>query len=54
MRQQIGWLMQLAVLAFLPMLILWQLNFGFRLVWMPALTVAGILVFWIGCQLRES
>jgi len=54
MRQQIGFLMQLAVLALLPMLILWQLNYGFELIWMPAMTVLGIFVFWIGYKLRES
>ena len=54
MRQQIGFLLQFAVLVFLPMLILWQLNFGFSLVVMPAMTVAGILVFWVGHKLRES
>ncbi len=54
MKQQIGMLMQLTALTFLPMLILWQLNFGFQLIWMPALTVAGIVVFWVGTRLRES
>ena len=54
MRQHIGVLLQLAVLVFLPMLILWQLEFGFRLVLMPALTLVGIVVFWIGYKLREG
>jgi len=54
MRQQIGFLLQLAALAFLPMLILWQLQFGFRLLVMPMLTVAGFVVFKIGQHLRES
>lgn len=54
MRQQIGFYLQFAVLVFLPMLILWQLEFGFRLILMPALTLAGIAVFWIGYKLRES
>ncbi len=54
MRHSIGFLLQLAVLVFLPMLILWQLSFGFRLILMPALTVASILVFWIGYKLREG
>lgn len=54
MRQHIGFLLQLAALVFLPMLILWQLEFGFRLVLMPALTLAGIVVFVIGNKLREG
>ncbi len=54
MKQQIGALLQFAVLVFLPLLILWQLNFGFRLIVMPACTLAGIIVFWIGWKLREQ
>jgi hypothetical protein len=54
MRHQVGFLLQFAVLVFLPMLILWQLEYGFRLLWMPALTLVGILVFWIGYRLREG
>jgi hypothetical protein len=54
MRQQIGILLQFVVLVFLPMLILWQLEFGFRLILMPALTLFGIVVFWIGYKLREG
>ena len=54
MRQQIGFLLQFAVLVCLPMLIIWQLEFGMRLILMPALTLVGIVVFWIGSKLRES
>jgi hypothetical protein len=54
MRHHIGFLLQFVVLVFLPMLILWQLEFGFRLILMPALTLVGILVFWIGYKLREG
>jgi hypothetical protein len=54
MRQQIGFFLQLAALAFLPLLILWQLQFGFRLIVMPALTLAGFAVFSVGRYLRES
>lgn len=46
--------MQLAVLALLPMLILWQLMFGFRLILMPMLTLAGIAIFMAGQWLREG
>lgn len=54
MRQQIGLLCQLAVLSLLPALIVWQLEFGFRLIIMPASLAVGIVVFWIGYRLRES
>jgi hypothetical protein len=54
MRQHIGFLLQLAVLTFLPLLIIWQLNFGFRLILMPACLLAGMVLFTIGTRLRES
>ncbi len=54
MRHHIGMLLQFAVLVFLPMLIVWQLNFGYRLVVMPACTLVGIIVFVIGTKLRDS
>jgi hypothetical protein len=54
MRNQLGLLLQFAALVFLPLLIIWQLNFGFPLLWMPALTVAGLLVFYFGHWLREK
>ena len=54
MRQRIGMLMQLACLVFLPMMIIWQIDFGIPLIAMPAgLTVAFIL-FRVGTRLRES
>ena len=54
MRHHIGVFLQFVVLVFLPMLIIWQLEFGFRLILMPALTLVGIVVFWIGYKLREG
>jgi len=54
MRWQIGVLLQVVALTLLPMLILWQLDFGIPLIVMPALTVVGILVFYIGHRLREG
>ena len=54
MKHHLGILLQFAALVFLPLLILWQLEFGFRLIVMPALTVAAVVVFWIGNRLRES
>ena len=49
----VGFLMQFAALVFLPLLIFWQLDFGFRLLWMPTLTLLGVAVFAIGHRLRE-
>lgn len=54
MLRSVGFLMQLAVLALLPMLILWQLMFGFRLILMPMLTLAGIVIFTTGQWMREG
>ncbi len=54
MRHQLGFYMQFAVLAILPMLILWQFSIGFDLIWMPALLLAGIVLFIVGTRLRES
>lgn len=53
MRQQVGFLLQFLVLVFLPLLIGWQLFFGFRLIWMPAGLLAGIIVFSAGHVLRK-
>ena len=52
MRNQLGFVLQFAALVFLPLLIVWQLNWGFPLVWMPALTIAGAVVFYAGHLLR--
>ena len=54
MRNSIGIALQFLALVFLPLLIVWQLNFGFRLLWMPGLTLAGVIVFYIGHALREK
>lgn len=53
MRNNLGFVLQFAALVFLPLLIIWQFNFHFELLWMPALTVVGVIVFWIGHRLRE-
>jgi uncharacterized membrane protein len=53
MRNHLGLALQFAALVFLPLLIVWQLNFGFRLLWMPLLTLAGVIVFYVGHRLRE-
>jgi hypothetical protein len=54
MQQQFGFLMQLVVLTLLPLLIVWQLNYGMRLIWMPVLTLAGIALFTFGTRLRNG
>ena len=53
-RNALGFLLQFAALVFLPLLIIWHLNFGFQLLWMPSLTVAGAVVVFIGHQLRDK
>lgn len=54
MRQKIGMALQFACLVFLPMLILWQIDFGIPLIVMPALTLVSVAVFYVGYRLRES
>lgn len=54
MRHQIGTGLQFLVLVFLPLLIIWQLEFGFPLLYMPGLLLVGIIVFTLGTRLRES
>ena len=53
-KNSIGFLLQFAALVFLPMLIFWQLDFGFQLIWMPALTTLSVVVFIIGHLLRDK
>jgi hypothetical protein len=52
MKHYLGLSLQFITLVFLPLLIIWQLNFGFELIYMPTLTVVGIIVFTIGTKLR--
>lgn len=54
MRQHLGIALQFIVLTALPLLIWWQLTFGFSLVWMPSLLTVGVVIFWIGTRLRET
>ena len=53
MRQQVGFVMQFLVLAFLPMVIGWQLFFGFPLLGMPIATLLAMAVFIVGHRLRK-
>ncbi|MEX1094760.1 MAG: hypothetical protein WED34_01860 [Planctomycetales bacterium] len=54
MRRQAGFLLQLAVLALLPVLIYWELTFRFPLIVMPTCLVGGIALFWLGTKLRAG
>jgi len=54
MKQRVGFLLQLFVLSVLPVLIAYQLYFGFPLIVMPACLLAGVAVFFVGTRLRES
>jgi len=53
LRQQIGFVLQLMVLMFLPLVIGWQLFFGLPLIAMPASVVAAVGVFSVGQLLRK-
>jgi hypothetical protein len=54
MKRQIGFMLQLLVLTFLPMVIGWQLFFGFPLLAMPLATLAGVGIFSLGHFLRRE
>jgi len=53
-RQQVGFVLQLLVLMFLPLVIGWQLFFGFPLIAMPVCVLLAIAVFSAGHLLRRS
>ncbi|HEY3969742.1 MAG TPA: hypothetical protein VGM05_34680 [Planctomycetaceae bacterium] len=53
MRQQVGFAIQALVLMFLPLLIGWQLFFGFPLILMPACLVLAIVIFMVGQVMRR-
>jgi len=52
-RQRVGFVMQFLVLVFLPMVIGWQLFFGFPLLGMPIATLLAVAVFSVGHALRK-
>lgn len=52
-RNALGFMLQMAVLMFLPLVIGWQLFFGFPLLVMPTATLLGIVVFSLGHSLRQ-
>jgi len=53
-KQQIGVAIQFLVLSATPLISWWQLQFGYRLIWMPGLLTTAAVLFWIGTRLRES
>ena len=54
MLHHLGITLQIGAMTFLPLLIIYQLNFGFRLIVMPACTIVGIVAFALGTWLREK
>jgi hypothetical protein len=54
LKQYVGMLLQLFTLSILPLIIVFQLFYGFRLIVMPISLLIGITLFSIGTMLRES
>ena len=54
LKQYVGMLLQLFTLSILPLIIVFQLFYGFKLIMMPISLVVGITLFSIGTMLRES
>ena len=50
----LGMFLQLLTLAVLPLIVVFQLFYGFRLIVMPISLLVGITLFSIGTALRES
>ena len=50
----LGMCLQLVTLSVLPLIIVFQLFYGFRLIVMPISLLIGITLFSIGTALRES
>ena len=50
----LGMFLQLATLSVLPLIVVFQLIYGFRLIVMPISLLIGITLFSIGTALRES
>jgi hypothetical protein len=53
LRQQIGFVLQLMVLMLLPLVIGWELSFGFPPIAMPASVLIAVGVFSVGQKLRQ-
>ena len=54
LKHNLGFLLQFVVLTATPLISWWQLQFGFKLIWMPGLLLVSIVLFWIGTLLREA
>ena len=54
LKHNLGFLLQFLVLTATPLISWWQLQFGFKLIWMPGLLLVSIVLFWIGTRLREA
>ena len=54
LKQQIGFIIQFVVLTATPLISWWQLQFGYKLLWMPGLLTVAAFLFWIGTVLREG
>ncbi len=54
MLHHLGIGLQLLALVFLPVLVIWQLNFGLPLLVMPIGLLVGMFVFFVGSQLRGA
>ena len=54
LKQQIGFALQFVVLTITPLISWWQIQFGFKLIWMPGLLATAAILFWMGTRLRES
>lgn len=54
MKNYLGMILQLFVLSVMPLIVVFQLFYGFRLIVMPVTLLIGVSLFWIGTLLRES
>jgi len=54
MKQQLGFLMQIVALGFLPAIILYAETVGFETTQMPMCLLAGVAVFMVGTKLRGA
>ncbi len=53
-KHYLGMLFQLLTLSILPLIVVFQLFYGFKLIVMPISLLIGITLFSIGTMLRES
>lgn len=53
-KHHLGIVIQFIVLTVTPLISWWQLQFGYKLLWMPGLLLCAATLFWIGTRLRES